>query len=170
MAELITKVLGVVGFAVMGDWNSADSYSQLNVVYHEGSTYAAKVNVPPGVEPGSSSGGNYWQLLLSGSIIESITAGTPSASGGSTVTPVTVTLVDGTTQTFNITADNGTDGTNGTDGATIESMTAGASSQDGGYTVTPVTVGMTDDRQLSFSIRAQNGVRVTGATSGDATQ
>ena len=170
MAELITKVLGVVGFAVMGDWNSADSYSQLNVVYHEGSTYAAKVNVPPGVEPGSSSGGNYWQLLLSGSIIESITAGTPSVSGGRTVTPMTVTLVDGTTQTFQITAENGTDGTNGTDGATIESMTAGASSQDGGYTVTPVTVGMTDGRQLSFSIRAQNGVSVTGATSGDATQ
>ena len=170
MAELITKVLGVVGFAVMGDWNSADSYSQLNVVYHDGSTYAARVNVPPGVEPGSSSGGNYWQLLLSGSIIKSITAGTPSVSDGSTVTPVTVTLVDGTTQTFQITAENGTDGTNGTDGATIESMTAGASSQDGGYTVTPVTVGMTDDRQLSFSVRAQNGVSVTGATSGDATQ
>lgn len=170
MAELITKVLGVVGFAVMGDWNSADSYSQLNVVYHDGSTYAARVNVPPGVEPGNSSGGNYWQLLLSGSIIESITAGTPSVSGGSTVTPVTVTLVDGTTQTFNITAENGTDGTNGTDGATIESMTAGTSSQDDGYTVTPVTVGMTDDRQLSFSVRAQNGVSVTGATSGDATQ
>ena len=167
MAELITKVLGVVGFAGRGDWNSADSYSQLNVVYHEGSTYAAKVNVPPGVEPGSSSGGNYWQLLLSGSIIKSITAGTPSVSDGSTVTPVTVTLVDGTTQTFQITVENGTDGTNG---ATIESMTAGASSQDGGYTVTPVTVGMTDGRQLSFSIRAQNGVSVTGATSGDATQ
>ena len=52
-----------------------------------------------------------------GDAIEKIESGTPSQSGGFTVTPVTITLKDGTKlPAFNISAKNGADGNDGDDG------------------------------------------------------
>ena len=48
--------------------------------------------------------------------ISSITAGTPTQSGTTTVTPITATLTNGNTQTFNVTAENGQDGATGPQG------------------------------------------------------
>ena len=48
--------------------------------------------------------------------ISSITAGTPTQSGTTTVTPITIDLTNGNSQTFNVVAENGQDGATGPQG------------------------------------------------------
>lgn len=55
--------------------------------------------------------------------VSTITAGTPTQSGNTTVTPITVTLTDSNTQSFNVVAQNGANGSNGTNGSNGASVT-----------------------------------------------
>ena len=99
--------------------------------------------------------------IPAGATIDTIIAGTPTQSGGQTVTPITVTLTDGTTRTFNITV---TNGQTGATGVGISSITAGTPTQSSGQTVTPITVTLTDGNTLSFNITSVNGTNGTSVT------
>ena len=55
--------------------------------------------------------------------ISTITAGTPTASGGNTTTPITITLTNSDVQSFNVVAQNGANGSNGTNGSNGVSVT-----------------------------------------------
>lgn len=101
--------------------------------------------------------------IPAGATIDTITAGTPTQSSGQTVTPITMTLTDGTTRTFDITA---TNGQTGATGVGISSITAGTPTQSGGQTVTPITITLTDGNTLSFNITSVNGTNGTNGTNG----
>ena len=77
----ITQTIGVVGFVGKGNWNSSATYNQLNVVYYNGSSYVARVDVPANITPGTSSE-SYWQKLLDGSFIQSVTTGEVTQEDG----------------------------------------------------------------------------------------
>lgn len=108
--------------------------------------------------------------------ISTITAGTPTISGGTTSTPVTVNLTSGSPQVFNVVAQNGANGSNGTngsngaDGASVTNVqvTFDRTDQDGNnvYNVT-TTVG-TNTTINSGTITAPKGGKGdtgnTGAT------
>ena len=51
--------LGRVGFVLRGTYNSSTAYKQLDVVYYNGSTYVAKINIT-GISPGNPSA---WQEM-----------------------------------------------------------------------------------------------------------
>lgn len=106
---------------------------------------------------------DFYLGIPAGATIDTITTGTPTQSGGQTVTPITVTLTDGTTRTFNITAANGQTGATGVG---ISSITAGTPTQSSGQTVTPITVTLTDGNTLSFNITSVNGTNGTNGTNG----
>lgn len=104
---------------------------------------------------------DFYLGIPAGATIDTIAAGTPTQSDGQTVTPITVTLTDGTTRTFNITA---TNGQTGATGVGISSITAGTPTQSGGQTVTPITVTLTDSNTLSFNITSTNGTNGVSVT------
>ena len=56
----VTTILGRVAIIPKGTWNEEDTYSKLNVVRHNGSSYMAIQNVPAGTYPTNEI---YWQLL-----------------------------------------------------------------------------------------------------------
>lgn len=102
-----TKNIGIVAPVAKGTWDSETTYQQLNIVLHGSESYIAKAG-STGIEPGATSGWeNSWQLLATGVGIEKITSGTPVTSIDITLTPVTVTMTDGSTFTFSITSKNG---------------------------------------------------------------
>lgn len=156
----ITQTIGVVGFVGKGNWNSSATYNQLNVVYYNGSSYVARVDVPANITPGTSSE-SYWQKLLDGALITQITAGTPTIDGDYSKTIITVSLLDGTQQQFTISVKNG---------VTISSITAGEPQEDNGYTKTTITVSVSDGTEQTFDISAKNGVSISSVTSGSAQQ
>jgi len=156
----ITQTIGVVGFVGKGNWNSSATYNQLNVVYYNGSSYVARVDVPANITPGTSSE-SYWQKLLDGALITQITAGTPTIDGDYSKTIITVSLLDGTQQQFTISVKNG---------VTISSITAGEPQEDNGYTTTTITVSVSDGTEQTFDISAKNGVSISSVTSGSAQQ
>ena len=55
-----TTSLGKVAFMPKGEWNSASTYSFLDVVVDDGSSFVAKQAVPAGIETTSTA---YWQML-----------------------------------------------------------------------------------------------------------
>ena len=156
----ITQTIGVVGFVGKGNWNSSATYNQLNVVYYNGSSYVARVDVPANITPGTSSE-SYWQKLLDGALITQITAGTPTIDGDYSKTIITVSLLDGTQQQFTISVKNG---------VTISSITAGEPQEDNGYTTTTITVSVSDGTEQTFDISVKNGVSISSVTSGSAQQ
>ena len=102
-----TNNIGIVAPVAKVTWDSETTYQQLNIVLHGSESYIAKAG-STGIEPGVTSGWeNSWQLLATGVGIEKITSGTPVTSIDITLTPVTVTMTDGSTFTFSSTSKNG---------------------------------------------------------------
>lgn len=151
----ITQTIGVVGFVGKGNWNSSATYNQLNVVYYNGSSYVARVDVPANITPGTSSA-SYWQKLLDGSFIQSVTTGEVTQEDGYTVTNVIVNTLDDS-ETFEVRAKNG---------VTITSISAGTAQQQNGFTVTPITVNLSDGTNQQFNISSQNGISITSVSAG----
>ena len=151
----ITQTIGVVGFVGKGNWNSSATYNQLNVVYYNGSSYVARVDVPANITPGTSSE-SYWQKLLDGSFIQSVTTGEVTQEDGYTVTNVIVNTLDDS-ETFEVRAKNG---------VTITSISAGTAQQQNGFTVTPITVNLSDGTNQQFNISSQNGISITSVSAG----
>ena len=114
-----------------------------------------------------------------GDAIQSITSGTPTQSGGFTVTPVTITLKDGTTlPAFNVSAKNGEQGTPGSPGDDGEDASVQISTQDivptqqdprtgKTVTITPYT-GETAGTPVSFNIYDGEDGGVVGSIIGTA--
>lgn len=100
-----------------------------------------------------------------GDAIEKIESGTPSQSGGFTVTPVTITLKDGTKlPAFNISAKNGTKGDDGDDGASVSGATAGTPVVDSNTTTTPITFTLSDGTKIGpIGVVSTNGVSASGS-------
>ena len=100
-----------------------------------------------------------------GDAIEKIESGTPSQSGGFTVTPVTITLKDGTKlPAFNISAKNGTKGDDGDDGASVSGATAGTPVVVSNKTTTPITFTLSNGTTIGpIDVVSTNGVSASGS-------
>lgn len=58
--------LGKVGMVVKGNYNSANSYETMDIVFYDNSSYIATQDVPAGIDPSNTS---YWQKALASPII-----------------------------------------------------------------------------------------------------
>ena len=90
--------------------------------------------------------------------ISNVSSGTPTSSGGYTTTPVTVTLTNNTTASFNVTAKDGTDGADSTVPGPANSITVSHTSITGGRTVT-----ITPETGTADSFDVMDGVSPTAS-------
>ena len=96
-----------------------------------------------------------------GTSIRTITDGTPRIQDDFTITPFTITLTDGTTIPFEVSAANGAAAAAGKDGVGIEEITSGEPYESNGDTVTPITITKTEGAAVELSISAKNGMNGT---------
>lgn len=96
-----------------------------------------------------------------GTSIRTITEGTPYIQDDFTITPFTITLTDGTTIPFEVSAANGAAAAAGKDGVGIKEITSGKPHGSNEYTVTPITITKTEGEPIELSISAQNGINGT---------
>lgn len=96
-----------------------------------------------------------------GTSIRTITEGTPHIQDDFTITPFTITLTDGTTIPFEVSAANGAAAAAGKDGVGIEEITSGEPYESNGDTVTPITITKTEGEPIELSISAKNGMNGT---------
>lgn len=101
-----------------------------------------------------------------GTSIKTITDGTPRIQDDFTITPFTITLTDGTTIPFEVSAANGAAAAAGKDGVGIEEITSGEPYESNGDTVTPITITKTEGEPVALSISAKNGTNGTNGVNG----
>lgn len=94
--------------------------------------------------------------------ISSITSGSASVGDEETTTPVTVTLTNSTSQTFNVKAKNGEQGATGQTGVGIEKIESAGYADGDDFTITHIDVTLTNGSVEHFDVQAQRGA--TGAT------
>ena len=95
----ITKNLGRVSIVPKGAWNSNNTYTRLDLVSHNGSSYIAKQNVPVNISLNNT---NYWKLVAEkGGIGISINSIRKTGTNG-LIDTYTINFTDGTNTTFNV--------------------------------------------------------------------
>ena len=100
-----------------------------------------------------------------GDAIEKIEPGTSTQDNGYTITPVIITLKDGTKLTgLSVKAKNGADGDPGDDGASVTEATAGTPVVSGNTTTTPITFTLSDGTTVGpVDVVSTNGVAASGS-------
>lgn len=102
-----------------------------------------------------------------GTSIRTITEGTPHIQDDFTITPFTITLTDGTTIPFEVSAANGAAAAAGKDGVGIKEITSGEPYESNEDTVTPITITKTEGEPIELSISAKNGTNGINGTDGN---
>lgn len=83
--------IGKVGMVVKGNYNSANSYETLDIVFYDNSSYIATQDVSAGIDPSNTS---YWQKALASPIINHGLFRIPLTAN--TYTQVNASIIEGT--------------------------------------------------------------------------
>lgn len=175
--SIITKDIGRVSIVPKGTWNSNNTYTRLDLVSYNGSSYIAKQNVPVNTNLNNA---DYWKLVaekgdigisisgvrktgtsvLTDTYTIDFTDGTNTTfeiGNGNGILNITKTGTSGIVDTYTITFTNGTSTTfNVTNGSDIASITKTGTSADG--LVDTYTVTLTNDETHTFVVRNGNGI------------
>lgn len=144
-----SQILGIVAPVPQGDWNNETQYNQLNIVRANKAAYIAVV-ASKGIEPGQTTNWtSYWKKLTQdGRSVSGFSTGASSQSNGYTLTAITVSYDDNTSETIQISAKNGT---------SITTVTTGDITQEGNYTVTQLIITLSDGSTQNIEVKAKNG-------------